>query len=343
MGTMAPRVRLKRLQDQVIVITGASSGIGLVTARLAARRGARVVMVARNDGALRRAADEIRQAGGAVMHYAADVARPTELERVADLAVAEFGRIDTWVNNAGVGLYGRLEEVTLEDQRRVFETNFWGMVHGARAALPHLRERGGALINVGSVVSDIPVPLQGIYVASKHAMKGWTDALRLELEDEGVPVSVTLVKPHSIDTPYFEHARNYMAVEPAPPPPVYAPEIVARAILHCAQHPRRTIIVGGAGRAFTTLYGLAPRLADRVVERTMFRAQCGDAPAADRNDHNLYRPPQRGEGRARGIYDGRVRRRSFYTGAALHPGRAAVVAGLGLALAAGVRALRASD
>jgi short-subunit dehydrogenase len=334
---------LKKLREQVIVITGASSGIGLVTARMAARRGARVVMVSRNEEALRRAADDIRQAGGAVMHYAADVARPTELERVADVTVAEFGRFDTWVNNAGVGLYGRLEEVTLEDQRRVFETNFWGMVHGARAALPQLRERGGALINVGSVVSDVPVPLQGIYVASKHAVKGWTDALRLELEAEGVPVSVTLVKPHSIDTPYFEHARNYMAVEPAPPPPVYAPETVARAILHCAQHPRRSIMVGGAGRAFATLYGLAPHAGDRVVERTMFGAQRGDAPALDRNDHNLYQPPRRGEGRARGVRDGRVRGHSFYTGAVLHPGRAALAAGLGLALAAGVRAMRASD
>ncbi|HEU4697554.1 MAG TPA: SDR family oxidoreductase [Gemmatimonadales bacterium] len=339
--TRAERVRLKPLDEQVVVITGASSGIGLVTAREAARRGARVVMVARNEDALRAAAATLRDAGGAVMHYAADVARPQELQRVADVTVAEFGRFDTWVNNAGVGLYGRLDELTLEDQRRLFETNFWGVVHGCLAALPQLRARGGALINVGSIVSDLPVPLQGIYVASKHAVKGYTDALRLELEADGASVSVTLVKPHSVDTPYFDHARNYMAVEPLPPPPVYAPETVARAILHCAEHPRRTVIVGGSGRAFASLYGLAPRAGDKVVERTLFRAQRSRTPERDRGGDNLYHPPRRGEGQARGAYHGRVRERSLYTGAVLHPARTALAAaGVGLAVAAGVRAMR---
>ena len=226
-------VKLKKLSEQVMVITGATSGIGLVTAREAARRGAKLVLAARSEGALGRLAGEINAAGGEAVHAAADVGREEDVRRIAETALARFGRVDTWVNNAGVSIYGRIVDTPVEDMRRLFETNFWGVVYGSRVAAEILRQRGGALINVGSVLSDRAIPVQGVYSASKHAVKGFTDALRMELEEEGAPVSVTLIKPSTIDTPYTKHAKNLLEdKEPALPPPVYAPETVAEAILH---------------------------------------------------------------------------------------------------------------
>jgi NAD(P)-dependent dehydrogenase (short-subunit alcohol dehydrogenase family) len=175
----------KKLSEQVLVITGASSGIGLATAREAARRGARVVLVSRDEADLRTATDAIRAAGGRAMYVAADVADFDEMVRVAERAVDAFGGIDTWVNNAGVTIYGRIADVPLADARRLFETNYWGLVHGSLVAVPHLKRAGGVLINVGSVLSDTTMPLQGHYSASKHAVKGFTDALRIELDEEG--------------------------------------------------------------------------------------------------------------------------------------------------------------
>jgi len=195
------KLRLKKLRDQTIVITGASSGIGLVTARSAARHGARVVLNARNEEALKQIVAEMRSLGGLASYVVGDVAILDDVKRIADEAVQTFGGFDTWVNNAGVSIYGRVLDQSLDDHRRLFETNYWGMVHGSMVACNYLRERGGALINVGSVLSDRAIPVQGTYSASKHAMKGYTDALRMELEKEGIPISVTLVKPSAIDIP----------------------------------------------------------------------------------------------------------------------------------------------
>jgi NAD(P)-dependent dehydrogenase (short-subunit alcohol dehydrogenase family) len=307
------KLNLKPLSEQVIVITGATSGIGLTTAQMAAERGARVVLSARNEQDLREACDGIRERGGRATGKVADVADEWAMEDLARHAVSEFGRIDTWVNNAGVSIYGRLTEVPLEDKRRLFDVNFWGVVHGCRVALPHLRRRGGALINIGSVVSDRAIPLQGIYSASKHAVKAYTDTLRMELEQDGVPVSVTLVKPAAIDTPYPEHARNYMEQEAALPPPVYRPEEVAHAILAAAEKPVREITVGGGGRAMALMGMLAPRVTDLYMERTMFTQQQKDEP--DTPGDSLE-TPGRG-GRRRGDHEGYVMKRSAYTRAML--------------------------
>lgn len=213
------KLKLKRLEDQVMVITGGTSGIGLATAKRAAERGARVVLCSRNEPELQETVSAIEERGGTARSVVADVANQVDLDRLAATAIEEFGTIDTWVNNAGVSFYGNLMDVAIEDMRRLFEVNFWGTVYGARAAVSRLRTSGGALINIGSVVSDRAIPLQGAYSASKHAVKGFTDALRMELEEEGAPISVTLIKPSTIDTPYFQHAKNYMAVEPKPPAP----------------------------------------------------------------------------------------------------------------------------
>jgi short-subunit dehydrogenase len=301
----------KRLRDQVVVITGASSGIGLATARLAARRGARVVLTSRNERDLRTATEEINARGrGRAIHVVADVALPEDLDRVAVAAVAEFGGFDTWVNNAGVSIYGKLTDVPMEDKKRLFDTNFWGVVNGCRAAVRHFTRRGGTIINIGSVVSDRAIPLQGMYSASKHAVRGYTDALRMELEHDRLPITVTLVKPASINTPFVDHARNYMADAPTLPPPVYAPEVVAHAILRCAERRIREITVGGGGRALTAFGQLAPRTMDKYMERTMFSQQ-KDPDRSVAPVDSLYAPARDGD--AAGPYDGHVMRSSLYT------------------------------
>src|SRR4051794_29374648 len=254
------RVHLKPVEDQIIVITGATSGIGLATAKMAARRGARLVLVGRDEKALRDIETEIRRDGGEAIFVVADVADEEAMMAVAETALREFGGFDTWVNNAGVSIYGKVEETSMEDHHRVFDTNYWGVVIGSRIAATHLRRHGGALINIGSVLSDRAIPLQTAYCASKHAVKGFTDGLRMELEADGAPVSVTLIKPGAIDTMFEEHARSLTGSEPFNPPPPYAPEVVARAILHAAGHPVRDLVVGSMGKLMSLSEKLAPRL-----------------------------------------------------------------------------------
>ena len=309
--------RLKNLSDQVMVITGATSGIGLVTARMAAKRGARLIVNARNEEALRNLCDEIRANGGEAYHVAGDVGQFENVKKIADEAIRRFGGFDTWVNNAGVSIYGPVLEQPLEDHRRLFETNYWGVVHGSMVAAAHLRQRGGTLINVGSVLSDIAIPIQGTYCATKHAVKAYTDALRLELEEEGALMTVTLIKPSAIDTPYTQHAKNLMPVEPMNPPPVYAPQTVAEAILHCAEYPERDVYVGGGGKMLSEAGHHAPRLTDKLMEATMFDFQKSDRQKPENRRDSLYEPSLDGE--ERGGYPGHVAESSVYTKASVHP------------------------
>jgi short-subunit dehydrogenase len=277
------KIHLKPLNQQVIVITGASSGIGLATAREAARRRARLVLASRNRQALDELVEECKAMGTDAIAITADVGVQEDHQKIFDAAMTAYGGIETWVNNAGVTIYGKVEEVAIEDQRQLFETNFWGVVYGSLMAVRQLRQTGGALINVGSEVSDRAVPLQGMYSASKHAIKGFTDALRMELEADDAPVSVTLIKPASIDTAYVEHAKNYLDVEPQLPPPIYSPKAVADAILYAAEHPMRDIYVGSASRAISALSRM-PTLADKLLGRPMIRAQRTDRLAQPRHD-----------------------------------------------------------
>ena len=331
-------IKLKDLSDQVIVITGASSGIGLVTARMAAKRGARVVLNARNEEALRRVTQEINTEGGQAIYVAGDVGRVGDVQHIADETVRHFGGFDTWVNNAGVSIYGHVLDQALQDQRRLFDTNYWGVVHGSMVACSHLRSRGGALINIGSVLSDVAIPIQGTYCATKHAVKGYTDALRLELEEEGAPISVTLIKPSAIDTPYTQHAKNLMPVEPQNPPPVYAPETVAEAILHCAENPERDLYVGGGGKVLAEAGGLAPGLTDKLMETAIFDVQKSDRPKPMGRRDSLHAPTKDGE--ERGNYPGHVSESSIYTKASMHPLiTGSLIAGLGFVAWAGWRSL----
>ncbi|MGZ3689353.1 MAG: SDR family oxidoreductase, partial [Bdellovibrionota bacterium] len=308
---------LKKIQDQVIVITGASSGIGLCTAKKAAEQGARVVICSRNEKALNQICDEITTKGGRVACTVADVAEPESLERVAQFAVKNFGRIDTWVNNAGITIYGRLTETPLVEKRRIFEVNFWGVVHGCRAALPHLMREGGALINIGSILSEHAIPLQGIYAASKHAVKAYTDALRMELEHDSPGVSVTLIEPTAINTPSAMHARNRLGGKAVHASPVYAPELVADSILRCAEHPAREVLVGGTAKVFSLMQKFTPRLTDKIMEHRMFQAQVDPGQPAPQDDA-LFAPPA-SEGQVHGDHEGKIHRRSLYTSVVLHP------------------------
>nr|MBA2486858.1 SDR family oxidoreductase [Nitrospira sp.] len=285
-------LRLKKLRDQIIVITGASSGIGLVTARMAAQRGARLVLAARNENALIELERELSDGDRRAVTVTADVGKPADVQRISRIARQKFGGFDTWINNAGVSIYGKLLDEPIEDMRRLFETNFWGLVYGSLEAARHFKERGeiGAIINLGSALSDRALILQGIYSASKHAVKGFTDALRMELEKDGIRTSVTLIQPGAIDTPYSRHAKNYMDTEPTNPPPVYAPETVARTILHSAETPERHVFVGAGGKGIPMLGYYAPRLADLLMESLFARQQQSDRPARPRQDNGLDRP-----------------------------------------------------
>jgi len=256
---------LKPLDQQVIVITGASSGIGLATAVAAAKQGARLVLAARSGQALQEIVQKINDGGGKAVYVIADVGKREQVEHVAEVAIQKYGRIDTWINDAGGSIYGRLDEVSDEDNRRLFDTNFWGVVYGSLAALPHLKANGGALINVGSEVSDAVVPLQGMYSASKHAVKGFTDALRVEIEEiDEAPVSITLIQPTAVNTPFPQHARNYMDQEPKLPTPQIDPAKVADAILEAAVKPKRDVKVGAGAHLNTMVSKLAPSLGDKM-------------------------------------------------------------------------------
>jgi short-subunit dehydrogenase len=293
------KIKLKPVAEQVIVITGASSGIGLATAEAAFRRGAKLVLAARSEATLSALVEAIVAEGGEAIYVAADVAESAQLEAVADAAITTFGRIDSWVNNAAVSIYGRLDEVTEADSRRLFDVNFWGAVNGSLIALRYLKQSGGALINVGSEVSDAFIPLQGMYVASKHALKGFTDALRVEIQElDQTPVAITLVQPTAVDTPFPENARNYLPREPKLPSPRIEPARVADAILEACEHATRDVRVGMMAVLNTITAKNMPSLSDKLAAK-IGRTQMRDELPRDA-DGTLYKPGETGRIRGRG-------------------------------------------
>ncbi len=326
------RLQLRPIEQQVMVITGASSGIGLATAELAARKGASLVLSSRNGEALGEIAGRLRDAGSKVEVVVADVADEEAANKIADVAISTFGRVDSWVNNAATSLYGELVEIDANDHRRVFDVGYFGTVRGALKAVELMREQGGAVINLGSVLSERTMILQGSYSAMKHAVKGFTDGLRMELQEQDVPISVTLIKPTGMHTPYAEHARNLMDKPATVPPVVYDPRLVARAIVFAAQNPRRELTVGGNGLMVSVLGKLMPSLADKAMAMVGRTAQQIDTPAPPGTRDNLWEP--RRDGNIDSEQDIPVRKQSLWLEAQMRPVAAAAIAAITLGLSA---------
>jgi NAD(P)-dependent dehydrogenase (short-subunit alcohol dehydrogenase family) len=327
-------IKLKSLADQVLVITGATSGNGLAIARQAVRQGAAVVLAARNGDALRSVQSELAAQGGRAAMCIADVSEQEAVERIAHTALEAFGGFDSWINNAAAATYGTLEQVSVADHRRVFDVGYFGYLYGSLAAARHLRSRGGgAIINIGSVLGDRAIVQQGPYCATKHAVQALTDTLRMELERDGANISVTLIKPGPIDTLFPEHARNYMDQPPRLPPPLYHPDVVADAVLFACTTPRRQLYVGGAGLLSSIVGQMAPRLTDLVMEAVgkPMQEKPGDPGRPARRD-NLYEP--REDGALRGSQSVYARRSSLALQAQKHRAATAALAlGIGTAIA----------
>ncbi|WP_306209590.1 SDR family oxidoreductase [Actinoplanes sp. RD1] len=303
----------KPVSEQVVVLTGASSGIGRATALAFAAEGARVVCAARTTRALDTLVERIRADGGTAIAVPTDVADAAAVQALAKVAEQQYGRVDTWVNNAAVGVWGRVEDITDEEFDRVMRVNFHGQVHGVHAALPALRRGGGGVIvGVASVEGVRAVPLHAPYTASKFALRAFYDCLRMELAQEGAPIAVTTILPASIDTPFFEHARSKLGTMVKPPPPVYAPEVVAASIVYAAAHPRREIPVGGAAVGFFLAQRFSPALTDALMSIRRIGAGTQRTGRPDNGVDNVDAPVD-GPGQVHGSYPGRVLRHSVFT------------------------------
>lgn len=309
-------VRLKPLQEQVVVILGASSGIGRETALQCAARGARVVVAARGEPGLVSLVEEIEAAGGEATYVVCDASDEDQVLALADMAIDRFGRIDTWVNNAAIGVYGKFEDIPSADFRRVLDVNVLGYVHGAKAALPHLRRAGGgALIFISSIESTIGTPLQTAYATSKHAVQGMTETLRRELLAEGAPISVTSIKPAVINTPFYRQAHNLVGFQPTAPPPSYHPAVVADCILYAAEHPVRDMYAGGSARAMALLQLVAPGLFDVVLGKVGIPLQRTRKPV----EQSSFHQPRHDTNRVTGDVGFHTFRFSPYTWLQTHP------------------------
>ncbi len=313
-----PQPQLKPVREQVVVVMGASSGIGRAAAARLAEKGAKVVVAARGEVGLRSLVEEIQAKGGEACAEVADVTDPAQMQRVAQRAVTEYGRLDTWVHAAAVLLVAPFRETTPEEFQRVIDVNLMGQVHGAMAALPHLERQGGAFLSISSMGAKRGVPLQTAYCASKHGIDGFVETLRTEVRRAELPISVTNIMPATINTPLFDQARTKIGVKPVAPPPIYQPDIVVDAVLYAAEHPVRDLVVGGSAKALILGEKLAPRLVDALMVRFGFEAHdTGEPKSADAPD-NLFAPLDR-YNTARDGFDDSAWPRSLYASLQRHP------------------------
>jgi NAD(P)-dependent dehydrogenase (short-subunit alcohol dehydrogenase family) len=311
-------MQLKPVEEQVVALMGASSGIGRETALRFARRGAKVVASARSKEGLDSLVEEIRGEGGEAIAVPADTSEFDQVKAVADRTVEEYGRLDTWVHLAAVALFATFEQTTPEEFARVIDVNLMGQVYGAMAALPHLKREGrGALIHISSVEAKRSFPFHSAYGASKHGIDGFLEALRVELKHEGWPISVTQMMPGTINTPFFDKGRSKLGVKPVGIPPIYEPETVADIILYAAENPARDLVSGGAAQALIITQRLSPRMLDAVLAtRAGFSPQMTDEPRSEDDLDNLY-APIRGHDTAKNGF--RAFSRSLYNWLEIHP------------------------
>jgi NAD(P)-dependent dehydrogenase (short-subunit alcohol dehydrogenase family) len=312
-------MRLKPVGEQVVALMGASSGIGRETALRFAERGARVVVSARSEEGLNSLVEEIRGKGGLATAVPAEVTEFEQVKGVAERAVEEYGRLDTWVHLAAVLLVASFEETTPEEFARVIDVNLMGQVYGAMAALPHIkREGGGALIHVSSMGAKRSIPLQSAYCASKHSVDGFLESLRVELKHEGWPISVTQMLPATINTPFFDKARTKLGVKPVAPPPIYQPSIVSEVILHAAENPTRDLVVGGAAKALILSQAVSPRLLDTLLKARGFEVPHTREPKPEDAPDNLLEPIE-DRNTVEGSFSDRAHPRSSHNWLRMHP------------------------
>ncbi len=311
-------MQLKPVEEQVVALMGASSGIGRETALRFAKRGAKVVVSARGKQGLDSLVEVIRRNGGEAVAVTADTSDFGQVKAVADRAAEEYGRLDTWVHLAAVGLFATFEQTTPEEFKRVMDVNLMGQVYGAMAALPHLKREGrGALIHISSVEAKRSFPFHSAYAASKHGIDGFLEALRVELKHEGWPISVTQVMPGTINTPFFDKGRTKLGVKPVGIPPIYEPETVANIILYAAENPARDLVSGGAAQLMILNQRLSPRMLDAILTtRAGFSPQLTDEPRSEADPDNLYAPIQGHDTAKNGF---RALPRSLYNWLQAHP------------------------
>jgi NAD(P)-dependent dehydrogenase (short-subunit alcohol dehydrogenase family) len=335
-------MKLKPVGEQVVVVMGASSSIGRETALRLAKRGAKMVVAARSEAGLRSLEDDLRELGGEVTTVVADVSEFEQVEAVAQSAVEEYGRLDTWVHLAAVGLFAPFDQTRPEEFRRVLDVDLMGQVYGAIAALPRIKREGrGALVHISSVVGKRSASLQSAYSASKHGIDGFLESLRVELLQEGwSSIAVTNVMPAAINTPFFTKARTKLGVKPKGFPPIYQPGVVADAILYSAEKAPREIVAGGAGKGMLLTQRVSPRLMDALMVRGGFGSQMTDEPKSTTDPDGLFAPME-GQDRTEGEFGEQALPRSYLTWLDVRPSLKWSIGVAGAAVALG--ALRAKS
>ncbi|MFI6048881.1 SDR family oxidoreductase [Streptomyces violascens] len=328
---------------ETVVITGASAGIGRATARLFALRGANIALLARGEAGLRAAVREVEELGGHALAIPVDIADHDQVDKAADTAEAAFGPIDIWINVAFASVFAPFTEITPDEFRRVTDVTYLGFVHGTRSALARMVPRDrGTIVQVGSALGERSIPLQSAYCGAKHAMNGFTSSVRTELLHNKSRVRITVVQMPAVNTPQFSWVRSRLKGHPQPVPPIYQPEVAARAVLFAADHPRRKQYYLGASTVATIWANrLVPAVLDRYLARTGYESQQREELAPESTRGNLWRPLDQKPGAdrgAHGIFDEESRSRSLQAATAHHP-VLATATGLG-ALAAAALAVR---
>jgi NAD(P)-dependent dehydrogenase (short-subunit alcohol dehydrogenase family) len=284
-------MQLKPINQQVVAIIGASSGIGRLAAFKFAQKGAKVIVSARSEAGLKSLVEEIHLFGGQAEYIVADVSNLQQVKAVVEKTVAQYGRLDTWVNTAATGVIAPFDQITPEEFERVIDVTLMGQVYGVMAALPFLKQQGGgAIICVSSVEGKRALPLQSPYSTAKHGLEGFLEGLRVELQHEKLPISVTSILPSVINTPYYNKVRTKLGVKPTGIPPYYQPHVVADAILYTAEHPTRDFIAGEVGRVLDVLQRVSPELVDSLLLLTAFVGQRTNDPKSENAPDNLFEP-----------------------------------------------------